>query len=81
MYQRKQCPVCEAPATPPLLSIPYAQAELQRFLSRIGCALPAEWFVGIPYTVHACAQCGGLFQGWVLDDEQLGRLYGQNEAA
>lgn len=81
MHQRQQCPVCEAPATPPLLSIPYAQAELQRFLGRIGCALPAEWFAGIPYTVHVCAQCGVLFQGWVLDGEQLGRLYGQNDAA
>ena len=81
MHRRAQCPVCEAPAATPLLAIPYTQPDLQAFLKRIGFALPKELFADIPFQVHACARCGGLFQAWVLEEAQLPQLYGCNDAA
>lgn len=81
MHQRSHCPACAAPATAPVLSIPYDQPDLQAFLRRLGFGLPAEWFTGIPFAVHRCLQCEALFQGWVLEEPQLAQLYGQNDAA
>jgi hypothetical protein len=55
MLRRERCPVCEAPATPPLLSIPHKQPDPQAFLNGIGFALPKDWFADISFQVHACA--------------------------
>ncbi len=81
MPQRSHCPACGAPAASPLLSVPYDQPDLQAFLRRLGFGLPAGWFAGIPFAVHHCPQCTALFQGWVLEEPQLARLYGQSDAA
>jgi 2-polyprenyl-3-methyl-5-hydroxy-6-metoxy-1,4-benzoquinol methylase len=80
MIQRFSCPACNATAAPPLLTIPYQQSDLQGYLHRIGFGLPAEWFLETPFAVHLCPDCETLFQGWVLEESQLAKLYGQNSA-
>jgi SAM-dependent methyltransferase len=81
MISRTECPVCGAPASEPVLRVPYSDPALQAYLHRIGFELPAAWFEGRHYALHACAGCGALFQAEVLDAAQAGVLYGRHSQA
>ena len=80
MISRKECPVCTAPARAPLLRVPYGDPALQAYLRRIGFDLPGAWFEGRDYALHACAECGVLYQAEALEPSQAAVLYGRHSA-
>ncbi|MBI1840940.1 MAG: class I SAM-dependent methyltransferase [Verrucomicrobia bacterium] len=80
MITRERCPICGSGASDPALSLPFDDADLQRYLSHIGFGLPQDWFRDIPFALHECRPCGLLYQRHALDPDQSAVLYGANKS-
>lgn len=81
MIERLKCPVCSTPAPTALLSVPYSDSGIARYWKQIGFRSPPPWPLDrIPFCIHACQNCGALFQRWALTDAEAMLMYGVNEA-
>lgn len=80
MVQRPQCPGCGKGSPEKWIKVPYSSDGLRTHFTQLGARVDYSVLEGHFFEVVRCNSCQLIYQTDILEDDELGMIYGTAEA-